>query len=353
MTEIKYIGMDVHMAMTVIAVANNVGKVIAEAIVETKTRTILDFLKGQRGTLHVTFEEGTQAAWLYDLIRPHVACVVVCDARKIPPQNNKADKSDARHLAELLRTNGLKAVYHGEHSTQSLKEYVRSYVAIMRDGSRVKNRVKSLFRARGIACQGGGVYAEEERAQWLSKLSNGAACARVSRLWRELDCLAELRDEAEEDMTAEARKHPATKIFKSIPGIGFVRAAVILGIAGTPHRFRTRKQFWAYCGLAVRSEISAEYELVDGRIGKSKKRILVRGLNRNYNRALKDVFKAAATTAARSIWKSQFDAMVADGTEESLARLTLARKIAAITLALWKKGELYDKKKLNFVHAAA
>ena len=353
MTEIKYIGMDVHMAMTVIAVANNVGKVIAEAIVETKTRTILDFLKGQRGTLHVTFEEGTQAAWLYDLIRPHVACVVVCDPRKIPPQNNKADKSDARHLAELLRTNGLKAVYHGEHSTQSLKEYVRSYVAIMRDGSRVKNRVKSLFRARGIACQGGGVYAEEERAQWLSKLSNGAACARVSRLWRELDCLAELRDEAEEDMTAEARKHPATKIFKSIPGIGSVRAAVILGIAGTPHRFRTRKQFWAYCGLAVRSEISAEYELVDGRIGKSKKRILVRGLNRNYNRALKDVFKAAATTAARSIWKPQFDAMVADGTEESLARLTLARKIAAITLALWKKGELYDKKKLNFVHAAA
>jgi len=40
------------------------------------------------------------------------------------------------------------------------------------------------------------------------------------------------------------------------------------------------------------------------------------------------------------------------GTEESLARLTLARKIASIVLALWKKGERYDEKKLKFGHAA-
>ena len=66
----KYIGMDVHSAMTVIAVLSAAGKVLAEAIIETKASTILDFIKSQRGTLWVTFEEGTQAAWLYDQGRP-------------------------------------------------------------------------------------------------------------------------------------------------------------------------------------------------------------------------------------------------------------------------------------------
>lgn len=352
MEQIKYIGMDVHMAMTVIAVVNSVGKVVAEAIIETKGSTILDFLKGQRGTLHVAFEEGTQAAWLYDLIRPHVACVVVCDPRKIAAQNNKADKPDAKRLAELLRTNGLKPVYHGEHSTQAVKEFGRSYAAIVSDGTRVKNRLKALFRGRGIACQGSGVYGEKDREQWLEKLDNAAVRVRTSRLWKELDSLTELREEAEKDLVAEARKHAATKILQSIPGIGPQRAAVILGVVATPHRFHTNKQFWTYCGLAVRSTTSAEYELVQGRVGKSKKRALVRGLNRNYNRALKEAFKGAAATAATGPWKSQFDAMVANGTHTSLELLTLARKIASITLAVWKKGERYDEKKVKFTHAA-
>ena len=73
MNGLKYIGMDVHKATTVIAVLNFAGKVVAEAIIATTTSSILDFIKSQRGTLHVAFEEGTQAAWLYDLIRPHVA----------------------------------------------------------------------------------------------------------------------------------------------------------------------------------------------------------------------------------------------------------------------------------------
>ncbi len=114
---LKYIGMDVHKAMTVIAVLDSAGKVLTEGIIQTKGSTILDFLKSQRGILHVAFEEGTQAAWLYDLIHPRVANVIVCDPRKIVRLGNKADKVDARLLADLLRTGALKPIYHGEKST--------------------------------------------------------------------------------------------------------------------------------------------------------------------------------------------------------------------------------------------
>ncbi len=352
MKQIKYIGMDVHKATTVIAVLDSAGRVLAEAIIETKGAAIVDFLKSQRGTLHVVFEEGTQAAWLYDLIQPHVASVIVCDPRKIARQGNKADKVDAKLLAELLRTGALKPIYHGEKSTRPVKELARSYVSVVADGGRIKNRLKSIFRARGVDCCGAGVYSPDERKDWLAKLDSAAVCTRALRLWEQLDLVQRLGEEAAKDLQEEARKHADTRILRSVPGIGPIRAAVILGVASTPHRFRTKRQFWAYCGLGVVTETSGEYELVDGRLRRSKRRPLVRGLNHNYNRALKGVFKSAATTVAGGVWKSRFEAMVAGGMAESLARVTLARKIAAITLAIWKKGERYDHRKLKTMHAA-
>ena len=77
MDSVKYIGMDVHKEAISVAVLNTWGKLVMECTIETKASTILDFLKGLRGSLHVTFEEGTWAACLYDLIKPHVAELVV------------------------------------------------------------------------------------------------------------------------------------------------------------------------------------------------------------------------------------------------------------------------------------
>jgi hypothetical protein len=70
--DIKYIGMDVHKEAIVIAVLNESGKLVMESVIETKASSILQFLHGLRGELHVTWEEGTWAAWLYDLLQPQV-----------------------------------------------------------------------------------------------------------------------------------------------------------------------------------------------------------------------------------------------------------------------------------------
>ena len=63
---IKYIGMDIHKEAISIAVMNGDGKLVMESIIETKASTILQCIHGLRGDLHMTFEEGTWAAWLYD-----------------------------------------------------------------------------------------------------------------------------------------------------------------------------------------------------------------------------------------------------------------------------------------------
>jgi transposase len=222
----------------------------------------------------------------------------------------------------------------------------------VKDIIRVKSRLKALFRARSIDCSGSAVYNPDQKKDWLGKLENAAVKARASRLWEELECLDGLREKAEKDLAAEARKHPALKIFRGIPGIGPVRAAIIMGVAATPHRFRTKRQFWTYCGLAVVTKTSSEYVMVGGHIMRSKKQPLVRGLNNNYNRALKTVFKGAALTAAKGQWKSYYDALIQNGMDPSIAQVTLARKIAAITLTIWKKGERYDKAKVKLRQAA-
>src|SRR5438445_1222500 len=144
----KYIGLDVHQATISVAVMDSRGKVVMESILETKASTILEFFAGLRGTLSVTFEEGTWAAWLYDLLQPQVHEILVCNPRRnaLLKEGSKSDKVDARKLAELLRTGMLRPVYHGENGLRTLRELARSYQTISKDLTRVMNRLKALYR---------------------------------------------------------------------------------------------------------------------------------------------------------------------------------------------------------------
>src|ERR1700676_5023459 len=83
MTSAKYIGMDVHKESISIAVMNSVGKVVMECVIATKASILLQFIHGLRGDLHVTFEEGTWAAWLYDLLKPHVTALTSCRTSEV------------------------------------------------------------------------------------------------------------------------------------------------------------------------------------------------------------------------------------------------------------------------------
>ena len=173
MNQEKYIGMDVHQATISVAVMDAQGKLIMECILETKAATILEFIAGLRGTLSVTFEEGTSAAWLHDLLKPHVSHLVVCDPRRnaLLKDGSKSDRIDARKLAELLHANKLHAVYHGEHGVRTLKELGRSYLTITKDLTRIMSRIKALYRSWAIPCSGATVYAPRHRDEWLAKIT--------------------------------------------------------------------------------------------------------------------------------------------------------------------------------------
>jgi transposase len=351
MNDAKYIGMDVHQATISAAVLDSDGNLVMEVILETKTETILQFLGGIRGSLHVTFEEGTWSAWLHDLLKPHVTQVVVCDTRKtgLGKNQNRSDRRDARGLARLLYRGELESVYHGEHGLRSLRELARTHLAITRDLIRVMARVKAIYRSWGIPCTGQQVYALRHRAEWLGRLAEQGVRRRAEFYYQQFDALAALRQQARHELLVESQKHSAVQLLRRIPSIGPIRAALLVAIMQTPHRFRTKRQLWAYIGLALRTYTTGEYRFEGGQLKHSKKALAIRGLNRNYNHDLKNIFKGAATWAASNSgpFQSFYESCLARGMKPHLARLTLARKIAAITLLIWKKGVCFDAKHLK------
>jgi transposase len=351
MNQAKYIGMDVHQATISVAVLDSAGKLIMECILETKASTILQFMKGLDGSLFVTFEEGTCAAWLHDLLKPHVTKVLVCDPRKnaLLKDGNKNDRIDARKLAELLRNNLLSPVYHGENGVRTLKELARSYLTITKDLTRVMNRIKALYRSWAIPCGDRTVYAPRHRSEWLAKIREPGVRLRAERLYQQLDALEPLRRQARHDLLAESRKHSAVKLLRQIPSIGPIRAALLVALIQTPHRFRGKRPLWAYSGFAVQTHDSGEYRYVKGKLRRNRERVTVRGLADNHNHDLKYLFKSAAISASvrPGPFYDFYAALLAKGMRPTMARLTLARKIAAITLTIWKKGADFDAKELN------
>ena len=346
----KYVAMDVHKASVAIGVRDDKGKYIMESIVETKASTLVEVVKGLSGTIHLTFEEGTQSAWLYDLLRPHVAECVVCNPRqnKLLEAGNKGDRVDVQKLSELLYLGGLRPVYHGDHGTRALKELARNYESLVRDRTRVKNRLKAIYRGRGIECPGDEVYNPSKQAPWLKQLAERGVRQRATSLYSQLESLNAMVAEAQRQMLAESRKHKATAILRSLSTLGPISTAMIIATCDTPHRFRTKRQFWTYCGFAVVTRSSSDHYFEKGKLHKRRKPALTRGLNRNYNRRLKQVFKSAATSGSRrGPFKPIYEQLLAKGLKPDLAKLTLARRISAIALAMWKKGERFDPKKLK------
>jgi transposase len=299
-------------------------------------------------------EEGTQSAWMYELLEREVEELVVT----IPERHSgpKDDERDAWELAEKLRTKAVRRrVFKAGESFSELRAAVRSYEVVVSDLVRAKNRLKGLYRSRGIQAPGRWVYAPTAAAH-VDRQLPAAQWASAAMLRVQIEALRELKKRALQRLLEASKAHPIIRTISTAPAIGPIRAAQIAAIVVTPHRFRTKRQFWAYCGLGVVTRSSADW-------GKDKhgnwvraQAALTRGLNRNRQPVLKAVFKGAAHQIAAQMPKHPLNAdyrrLLAGDVKPNLALLTIARRIAATVLAMWKHEEAYDPRK-NTVHMRA
>jgi transposase len=215
------------------------------------------------------------------------------------------------------------------------------------DSIRVMLRIKAIYRGRGIDTPGQGVFRPALRRDWIERVADAGARRRAEFFLAHLDTLMTLRRKAKSAMLAEARKHSAFHLLQSFPCVGPIRAAELVAIIGSPFRFRTKRNVWAYSGLAVVHESSADHLVTPTGITRRNRQPLTRGLNRNSNRTLKKVFKCIALDLSWSETPlgEAHRARLERGIRKELALLTLARSAAAILLSMWKKGIPYDPKR--------
>lgn len=345
----RYIGLDAHSASCTVAVVGPSGRHLSSQVLETNGKALVEFVRTVPGTKHLCFEEGNHAAWLHELLAPHVEEIVVAHVRE--SRGPKSDQRDAFGLAEMLRIGAVKTrVYKGQGEFALLGELARAYTVVVVDSTRAQRRIKALFRSRGVPTDGKGVYSPSARAEWIAKLPERSR-TRAETLYMEMDALLAVRKKALREMTNEARRHQVFRTLKSCPGMGEIRIAQMLPVVVTPYRFASKRAFWAYIGLAIVMRSSSDWvRAKDGQWIRAQT-VQTRGLNRNFNRKLKDVFKGAATTVIghgkdEPLYR-HYQLLLDGGTKPNLAKLTIARQIASITLSMWRSGEEYDPKRME------
>jgi transposase len=293
----------------------------------------------------VCLEEGTQSAWLSELLSPHAEEVVV--AMVPTSRGQKNDERDAYQLAEQRSKGALKQTVFKEAGAFKTRSVLgRAHAMVGKDVVRVQNRIKSLYRSRGVAVAGKTVDSVKGRESLLTRLPEATRAA-ATTLYEPYDAVEKIRRKAEKELVTEADRHPMSRTLQTCPGLGPIRVAQLLPIVVSPTRFRTKRPFWSYCGLGIVMRSSSDdVQTKDGKWVKANVQ-KTRGLNLNHNPTLKHIFKGAATTVIPHLLADPLhqddERLLKAGTKPNLAKLTIARKIAAIALSMWKSKLEYDR----------
>lgn len=345
---IRYIGIDAHTSSCTLAVMGPTGRRLRQWQVETERTALVEAIRSVARPRNVCFEEGTLSDWMYEVLEPLSDELQVIQPRRT--SGPKDDIRDAWAAAEAMRVQArdVVRVFKAPTIFTALRKATRAYNLIQRDLVRVKNRVHACFRSRGLGRLTSEIYDPDERGAWVARLPP-AHRKMTEHFYLELDALVLAHQEAESWLLEEAERVPIVQLLATAPGIGVLRASQIVSTVLAPHRFRTSRQFWAYCGLAIVMRSSSDYVRRDGHWIRANV-AHTRGLNRNHQPLLKNVFKGAAVTVCSSKMAAHplhqaYHRMLAAGTKPNLAKLTLARRISAAVLAMWKSKENYDPTK--------
>lgn len=322
-----HIGMDAHSQNSTFAVMDNRGRVLQQATVSTNETELLGFVRSLRGTKALTFEETTISQWLYVLLKNEVDHLVVCDPKPNKYPGAKTDKIDAIELADLLRVNRLKPVFHTENERAELRTLISGYHDLVQEVVRTKNRYSALYRQSAIRIGGAKVYSNVELIEALPTDTQKFV---AKPLLEQIKLLEQHKAAYQEQFDKNLKRFREMRLLKGIPGFGPVFANQVVGIVVSPWRFATKYKFFAYAMLVKHQQMS------DG---------VVYGNRRAFgNIQLKSIFKRATKMVFHSdnAFGRKYERMLSEGRTEKAARNAVSRALAATVLAVWKSGKKYD-----------
>jgi len=327
----NYIGLDAHSKTCTFVVVDGKGRQTAYQRIKTGETEIVKFLRSVNGTKALTFEESTLSKWLYTVIKDEVDRLIVCDPAVVNRRRGpKDDYPDTLHLAQQLRGDFLTPVFHEDNFFSELRSIVSSYADLITDLGRMQNRYKALFRSEAHETKGRKIYGDEDR---IKELSNETDRFVATDFFKRIQMLTKQKKEYVQLFREYASKNSQIRALSSIPGVKSLRACIIAAIVCSPKRFENKFKFWAYCML-----VSKEFKSDD--VTYAKKRV-------PGNRLLKAVFMGAAQSVLdfnEGPLRSFYDEQRKEGVDHKAAKRNLARKIAAIALAVMRTGVHYQER---------
>lgn len=337
-----YVGLDVHLDTTAISVRNRRGAVTQRHVVPTNRSAITRILKGIGGRMRIVCESGSAAAWIRNTLETRFREVVVCDRRRtrLTTSGAKTDRIDADKLSDLLYHDQLCIVHVPRGNAALLRRHALHYVRMQVERNRVLQRLRSLFYECGIRI----APSRSTRIRFpINRLTAPGAKFIARAYLRQLDVVTILVDDARATLIMLAQQQPAHALLQSVPYVGEVRAAELLAIVDDPHRFHSLRAFWSYSGLGVVQKLSSEHRIENGKAVRERQ---VRGLRlRAGQPLLKRVLRDIALHASlrRGPFRTIYEAHLARGKTPAVARIALARKIAAVILAVWRSGKPFSQ----------
>lgn len=331
---IQYIGLDAHSSSCTFSVMNKDGKEIDNTTIETNGRLLVNYLRSIPGKKELTFEECELSSWLFEILKKEVNKVVICNpVANRDFKGKKTDKFDARKLAQLLRGKFLSSVYHDGSDREKFRALISGYQDVVNEGVRLKNRYKSLFRKRGKKAKGQKLYNDQSLLEDLERTDLKFIGRQTYQM---LESLEEIRQRYLKEIRKCSRRFKEIGYLKRLPGIGTIQAAKITAQVINPKRFANKYKYWSYCGLVRHKRTSG-----DRNYGSKK----IWG-----NCILKCVYKMAGHAAIKGNngLRRYYDHLRLKGTSDKNAYNAVCRKIAAISLAVWKNETVYNDQLLKF-----
>lgn len=324
-----YIGLDGHCKTSTLVMVNRAGEMLNHEQINTCERDLLGFFRRLDGNKKLIFEESHLSQWFYALLKPEVDELVVCHPGYLgKKQGPKNDLRDALHLANELRCGHVVPVFHSPSRMMELRSLTSGYRDVVHEIVRAKNRYKALFRSEAIRTPGVSVYRTDERIKELSRKVDQFV---AQRLFDQIQYLGEQKKLYIEEFKKNIKKHPDINRLTTIPGIDCIRANIIATMICSAHRFQNKHKLWAYSMLVKHQQVSD---------GKSYGAIKIPGRTE-----LKEAFIGAAESNLMMIespLRNYYDVLREKGIEHQNAKMSLARKIAAICLAILKKKKPYQ-----------
>lgn len=325
-----YIGLDAHSSTSTLVSMNEAGKIINRSHVDTTEKNLLSFVRSHKGPRKLVVEESNLSQWTFALLSPEVDELVVCNPGYLgKKQGPKNDMADAIHLANELRCGHVVPVFHEQSRMMELRALVAGYIDVNRELVRAKNRYKALFRSEVLPTAGKTIYTAPERIQ---ELSSGAGRFVAENLFTQIQQLEESKEKYLKIFKSNMKKHMELKRLDTIPGIDVVRSHIIATAICSAGRFKNKHKLWAYSMLVKYRQDSDGstygFKLVQGR------------------RELKAAFIGAANNIllGESSLRKYYDRLRSKDVTHIDGKRALARKVAAICLAVLKHERNYDDK---------